>query len=106
MVFAEWHVFALPKDFEDILLVVLAARAKEHSRFLLLLHELLQCSERRIQPNAFGAILAAYAAPKRVVTVQGDHFIGWPFEGVELASDGCGEGAEKERSIRDMAQLV
>ena len=59
----------------NILFVILAAQAEDHSRVLLFSHEFLQRSSRRVDLHAERAIFSARSIPERIVTIDRDDFV-------------------------------
>ncbi len=94
------------EGFGDVFFVVLAAEREQHAFGAARGHEFLQGAARGIERDAGRAVFAADAAPKGVVAIERDDFVGRVRERVNLARDGGGKRREEERRVGEMAEFA
>src|SRR6266404_1828995 len=106
MLALQCHLRSPLQYFENILFVVLAAKAEEHASVVLPDHEFLDGSSRRINLHTQRTIFPAHSSPQGPIAIKHNDFGAGAVQGRNLPRDHSSQGSEEHRIERDMSQLV
>jgi len=100
------HISSLIEYVQHILFAVLAAQAQQHSRVPLIHHELLQSAVSHGDRDSLPAILATYAFPNSVITIQNNCFERLSLQIEDGSKQGGADAAVALRCVRNIPQLM